>query len=70
MSVLTQLQRLLLGRPIASSKAGEERLSRSSGLGIARRWWQEALHNQTALQLQMALRGIPGVVITTVPVCL
>jgi hypothetical protein len=35
---------------------------------IARHWWQEALHNQTNLQLQLALRGVPGVVLTSVPV--
>jgi hypothetical protein len=37
---------------------------------VARRWWQETLHNQTNLQLQLALRSVPGVVLTTVPVCL
>jgi amino acid transporter len=37
---------------------------------VTRHWWQEALHNQTNLQLQLALRGTPGVVLTTVPVCL
>jgi amino acid transporter len=37
---------------------------------VARHWWEEALHNQTNLQLQLALRGFPGVVLTTVPVCL
>jgi hypothetical protein len=35
---------------------------------VARHWWQEILHNQTNLQLQLALRGVPGVVLTTVPV--
>ncbi|HKF77295.1 MAG TPA: amino acid permease, partial [Candidatus Dormibacteraeota bacterium] len=37
---------------------------------VARHWWQEILHNQTNLQLQLALRGVPGVVLTTVSVCL
>jgi hypothetical protein len=37
---------------------------------VARHWWEEALHNQTNLQLWLALRGAPGVVLTTVPVCL
>jgi hypothetical protein len=37
---------------------------------VAHRPWQELLHNQTNLQLQIALRGVPGVVLTTVPVCL
>jgi amino acid transporter len=37
---------------------------------VAHRWWEEALHNQTNLQLQVALRGAPGVVTTIVPVCL
>jgi amino acid transporter len=36
---------------------------------VARHWWEEALHNQTNLQLQLALRGTPGVVLTTVSVC-
>ena len=36
---------------------------------VARHWWEEALHNQTNLQLQVALRGTPGVVLTTVSVC-
>jgi amino acid transporter len=37
---------------------------------VARHWWQEVLHNQTNLHLQLALRGTPGVVLTTVQVCL
>ena len=35
---------------------------------VARHWWQETLHNQVALALQFALRGHPGVVVTTVSV--
>lgn len=35
---------------------------------VAHHWWQEALHNQTHLQLRLALRGMPGVVLTTVHV--
>ena len=35
---------------------------------VPRHWWQEGLHNQTALTLQLALRGEPDVVVTTVPV--
>jgi hypothetical protein len=35
---------------------------------VPRHWWQEGLHNQTVLTLQLALRGAPGVVVTTVPV--
>jgi hypothetical protein len=35
---------------------------------VARHWWQEALHNQTNLQLRIALRGVPGVVLTTLSV--
>jgi amino acid transporter len=35
---------------------------------VPRHWWQEGLHNQTALTLQLALRGEPDVVLTTVPV--
>jgi amino acid transporter len=35
---------------------------------VPRHWWQEALHNQTVLTLQLALRGSPNVVVTTVPV--
>lgn len=30
-------------------------------------WWENAMHNQTALRLSQALLGVPGVVITTVP---
>jgi amino acid permease-like protein len=35
---------------------------------VPRRWWQEALHNQTVLTLQLTLRGKPNVVVTTLPV--
>ena len=35
---------------------------------VPRHWWQEALHNQTVLQLQLELRGKPDVAVTTVPV--
>ncbi len=30
-------------------------------------WWENAMHNQTALRLRRALLTVPGVVITTVP---
>lgn len=30
-------------------------------------WWENAMHNQTAVRLRQALLDIPGVVITTVP---
>jgi amino acid transporter len=35
---------------------------------VPRRWWQEALHNQTVFTLQLALRRVPNVVVTTLPV--
>jgi hypothetical protein len=35
---------------------------------IPRRWWQESLHNQFAVALELVLRHESGVVITTVPV--
>jgi amino acid transporter len=35
---------------------------------VPRRWWQEALHNQTVFTLQLALRREPNVVVTTLPV--
>jgi hypothetical protein len=35
---------------------------------VPRHWWQEGLHNQTALSVQLALRSVPDVVVTTVPV--
>ena len=35
---------------------------------VPRQWWQEGLHNQTVLTLQLTLRGAPDVVVTTVPV--
>jgi hypothetical protein len=35
---------------------------------VPRHLWQEALHNQTALELQLALRATPDVVVTTLPV--
>jgi amino acid transporter len=34
---------------------------------IPRRWWQEPLHNQFAVTLELVLRHEPGIVITTVP---
>ena len=34
---------------------------------LVSRWWENILHNQTALRLRQALLGIPGVVITIVP---
>ncbi|WP_442866934.1 APC family permease [Actinomyces sp. B33] len=34
---------------------------------IVRRWWENALHNQTALRLRRALFDVPGVLITLVP---
>jgi amino acid transporter len=35
---------------------------------VPRYWWQQALHNQTALTLDLLLRTNPQVVVTTVPV--
>ena len=35
---------------------------------VPRHWWQEGLHNQTVLTLQLALRNVPDVVVTTVPI--
>lgn len=35
---------------------------------VPRRWWQEGLHNQTAISLQLALRTTPNVIVTAVPV--
>ncbi len=35
---------------------------------VPRRWWQEALHNQTVFTLQVALRRQPNVVVTALPV--
>lgn len=34
---------------------------------LVRHWWENAMHNQTALRLRRALLSVPGVVITTVP---
>ncbi len=34
---------------------------------LVRHWWENILHNQTAIRLRQALLGIPGVVITVVP---
>ncbi len=34
---------------------------------LVRHWWENAMHNQTAVRLRRALLGVPGVVITTVP---
>ena len=35
---------------------------------VPRRWWQEALHNQTVITLQLALRRQRNVLVTTLPV--
>jgi hypothetical protein len=35
---------------------------------VPRHLWQEGLHNQTALSIQLALRTTPNVIVTTVPV--
>jgi hypothetical protein len=34
---------------------------------IVRHWWQRVLHNGTAPRLRRALRGLPKIVVTTVP---
>jgi len=34
---------------------------------VARHWWEQALHNQTALRIKAALLFRPGVVVTSVP---
>ena len=34
---------------------------------IARHWWEQALHNQTALRIKAALLFRPGTVVTSVP---
>ena len=34
---------------------------------LVRHWWQQALHNQTALRLKTALLFTPGVVVASVP---
>jgi nucleotide-binding universal stress UspA family protein len=35
---------------------------------VPRHWWQQGLHNQTALTLELQLRTNPDVVVTTLPV--
>jgi hypothetical protein len=35
---------------------------------VPRHWWQQILHNQTALTLELMLRTNPSVVVSTVPV--
>lgn len=47
------LKRLLIGRPLASREF--------------RRWWQQFLHNQTALWLKARLLFREGTVVTSVP---
>jgi hypothetical protein len=34
---------------------------------VATKWWQQFLHNQTALRLKAALLLRPGIVVTSVP---
>jgi hypothetical protein len=34
---------------------------------VARHWWEQLLHNQTALRLKAALLFRPGTVVTSVP---
>ncbi len=34
---------------------------------VASKWWQQLLHNQTALRLKAALLSRPGIVVTSVP---
>ncbi|MDQ3513792.1 MAG: hypothetical protein M3462_09040 [Chloroflexota bacterium] len=34
---------------------------------IARHWWEQLLHNQTALRIKAALLFRPGTVVTSVP---
>jgi amino acid transporter len=34
---------------------------------VVARWWQELLHNQSALRLKIRLRMVPGVMVTNVP---
>jgi hypothetical protein len=34
---------------------------------VVKHWWEQILHNQTALRLKAALLGQPGVVVTSVP---
>ncbi|WP_022867921.1 APC family permease [Schaalia vaccimaxillae] len=34
---------------------------------LVRHWWENAMHNQTALRLRRDLMAVPGVVLTTVP---
>jgi hypothetical protein len=35
---------------------------------VTHHWWHEALHNQTNVQPRIALRDVPGVVLTSLPV--
>jgi len=34
---------------------------------VVRHWWQQALHNQSALRLKARLLFMPGVMVTSVP---
>ena len=34
---------------------------------LVQHWWENIMHNQTALRMHNALMGVPGVVLTTVP---
>jgi amino acid transporter len=62
-----------VGRPIIEHVAG---MRRSSGRDLVLvyvpsyapdRWWQQLLHNQTALRLSNRLQQLPGVMVASVP---
>ena len=64
-----RLKRVLVGRPIPTSRDQHERLSRVTGLAvfIPARWWQHLLHNQTALLIKGAMLFRKNVIVTDVP---
>lgn len=77
------LKRWVVGPPVSTGRLGEAGLSKRIALPVRRiraggrhgvhpeyvvaRWWENVLHNRTALRLKARLLQQPGVVVVNVP---
>jgi hypothetical protein len=74
----TAAHRLLIGRPFRSDRLSHTLLPKRIALPVVAsdalsseyvvgHWWEQVLHNQSALRLKGRLLLMPGVMVTSVP---
>jgi hypothetical protein len=61
------LKRIFVGRPLPSSEQARIQATVLIPEFVVHRWWEQLLHNQTALFLKGRLLFREGVVVTSLP---